>query len=499
LCHGKLATHLTRFWQYQNETQGEKNARSYRADAYRTLKGYAIRSTIVANKSTVSLDDILSALQTIVVSQNDITSRLAALENGATVKTAPIASQPTADAPQTAQRAARRQNAAQKNTAPKAPAGTLTGTVVRIARGGYGLLLNVNGAEMWANAPAKGKNNKKLPALFKDMTPGQSVTLTLDEFARVMPESVTASTTPAVKTPEPAVKTPTPAVKTPEPVSRTCKNVCPFCAGGHPGNYSVKEVTRRCLMTQFERETGLDADDNERAFVDWKETAPRQVFAKNATGSRFVGGPIGTTAPAVKTTPPISKVELAHRAQIAASATAHTDEPVAPAVAPSPVQTRNVSKLADGTFEVLLRQFPRKQTGMMMIWSADTFNGTGKNEGKGVWLTNIDETLYAKLVKFAPNDKLSITIKDGALAKAKRLDSIEKVSGVVPGVATSGRNDAPMQVTGTRQDDTKREAKAAARRSGARQTKATAGKPVYKCSGTAQHRTTCFGRCVNAA
>jgi hypothetical protein len=464
----------------------------------------------VANKSTVSLDDILAALQGIATVQNDLAARIAAIENGATIKTAPIASQPTADAPKTAQRAARRQNAAPKNTAPKAPAGTLTGTVVRIARGGYGLLVNVDGTEQWANAPAKGKNNKKLPALFKDMQAGQTVTLTLDEFARVMPESVTASTEPAVKIDEPTmaqtwapstVKSATsqrPAVKI-EPVSRTCKNVCPFCAGGHPGNYSVKEVTRRCLMTQFERETGLDADDNERAYVDWKEAAPRQVFAKNATGSRFVGGPTGATAPAVKTTPPISKVELAHRAQIAASATAHTDEPVAPAVAPSPVQTRNVSKLADGTFEVLLRQFPRKQTGMMMIWSADTFNGTGKNEGKGVWLTNIDETLYAKLVKFAPNDKLSITIKDGALAKAKRLDSIEKVSGVVPGVATSGRNDAPMQVTGTRQDDTKREAKAAARRSGARQTKATAGKPVYKCSGTAQHRTTCFGRCVNAA
>jgi hypothetical protein len=472
----------------------------------------------VAQKSTVSLDDILAALQSIatvqtnlVTAQTDLAARIAAIESGSAVKTVTAPSQPTADAPKTAQRAARRQNAAQKNTAPKAPAGTLTGTVVRIARGGYGLLVNVDGADMWANAPAKGKNNKKLPALFKDMTPGQSVTLTLDNLARVMPESVTASATPAVKIDEPTmaqtwapstVKSATsqrPAVKTPESVSRTCKNVCPFCAGGHPGNYSVKEVTRRCLMTQFERETGLDADDNERAYVDWKEAAPRQVFAKNATGSRFVGGPSGATAPAVKTTPPISKVELAHRAQIAASATAHTDEPVAPAVAPSPVQTRNVSKLADGTFEVLLRQFPRKQTGMMMIWSADTFNGTGKNEGKGVWLTNIDETLYAKLVKFAPNDKLSITIKDGALAKAKRLDSIEKVSGVVPGVKSSGRNDAPVQVTGTRQDDTKREAKAAARRSGARQTKATAGKPVYKCSGTAQHRTTCFGRCVNAA
>jgi hypothetical protein len=145
-------------------------------------------------KTTVSLDDILAALQGIATVQTDLAARIAAIESGSTVKTAPIASQPTADAPKTAQRAARRENA--KNTAPKAPAGTLNGTVVRIARGGYGLLVSVNGREMWANAPARGKNNKKLPALFANMQPGQSVTLTLDEYARVMPESVTASATP---------------------------------------------------------------------------------------------------------------------------------------------------------------------------------------------------------------------------------------------------------------------------------------------------------------
>jgi hypothetical protein len=442
------------------------------------------------NVKPITLDTILSVLQGIASNQNDLASRLAALENGTTVKTVTAPSQPTVDAPKTAQRAARRQNAAQKNTAPKAPAGTLNGTVVRVARGGYGLLVNVDGTEQWANAPVKGKNNKKLPALFKDMTPGQTVTLTLDENARVVSESVTASTEPAVKIDEPTmaqtwapstVKSATsqrPAVKTPESAVKTGQRggqPCPFCTGPTHAKESCEKVTLACAQQQFKNETGKSAIAAMIEFAAWYQSAPRQVFAHNATGSKFVGGPIGTTAPAVK-----------------------TDEPVAPTVAPSPVETRNVSNLSDGTFEVLLRQFPRKQTGMMMVWSADTFNGTGRNEGKGVWLTNIDETLYAKLVKFAPNDKLSITIKDGALVKAKRLDSIEKVSGVVPGVATSGRNDAPVQVTGTRQDDTKREAKQAACRSGARQTKPS-GKPVYKCSGTAQHRTTCFGRCVNAA
>jgi hypothetical protein len=404
------------------------------------LKGTRPGVTTVAQKSTVSLDDILAALQGIATVQTDLASRLAALENGATVKTAPTASQPTAEAPQTAQRAARRQNATcEKNTAPKAPAGTLTGTVIRVRPTGYNMLLNVDGQEMWANAPAKGKHNKKLPALFKDMQPGQNVTLTLDELSRVIPGSIAiASATPAVKTPEPAVKTPSPAVKT----GQRGGDPCQFCAGPTHAKEKCETVAMTCAQQQFTNETGKLASVAIMEFAAWFSAAPRQVCAKNSTGSRFVGGPSGATAPAVETAPTISKAELAHRAQIAASATDHSAEP---AVAPSPVETRNVSKLSDGTFEVLLRQFPRRRTGMMMVWSADTFNGTGRNEGKGVWLTNIDETLYAKLVKFAPNDKLSITIKDGALAKAKRLDSIEKVSGVVPGVATSGRTMPPCK------------------------------------------------------
>jgi hypothetical protein len=132
-------------------------------------------------------------LQGIATVQTDLAARIAAIENGATVKTAPIASQPTADAPKTAQRAARRENAAREEYRPKGAGrhaerhGCAYRTRwLRSAR-------QRQRPEMWANAPAKGKNNKKLPALFANMQPGQSVTLTLDEYARVMPESVTAS------------------------------------------------------------------------------------------------------------------------------------------------------------------------------------------------------------------------------------------------------------------------------------------------------------------
>jgi hypothetical protein len=67
----------------------------------------------------------------------------------------------------------------------------------------------------------------------------------------------------------------------------------------------VRKYTLACAQQQFKNETGTSAICADMIeFAAWYQSAPRQVFAHNATGSKFVGGPIGATAPAVKTPEP---------------------------------------------------------------------------------------------------------------------------------------------------------------------------------------------------
>jgi hypothetical protein len=132
-----------------------------------------------------------------------------------------------------------------------------------------------------------------------------------------------------------------------------------------------------CAQQQFTNETGKLASVAIMEFAAWFSAAPRQVCAKNATGSRFVGGPVGASAPVAQTGTTYNISDPTPQANGSIS------DP-GPSVAPSPVKYADiagtVARFPDGTFEVLLRQFPRKQTGMIMVWSADTFNGYGKNE-----------------------------------------------------------------------------------------------------------------------
>jgi hypothetical protein len=292
----------------------------------------------VANKTDAKLDAILAALTA-------LDSRVSAIE------TAPAPTVKT-ETP----RANRRQNRSTvksetpKNTAPKATSCVVSGTIIRFARNKYGALVQTDTGEKWANSQVRGAGRAILPSLLASFNVGDTLTVTVDEHGIIVPSETAKAEQPAVKTPRGRRATKTQIgdtgayiVETPAIVAQTAlvaptvkparqhNATCPICKGGDHKNYSIKQITRDCAAEQFKTATGLDADENMVEFATWFTAEPRLVFAKNATGSRFAGGPKNltvkpVTTPGIKTSgknqPPAPKSQPRDR-KVAAYRKAH--------------------------------------------------------------------------------------------------------------------------------------------------------------------------------
>lgn len=305
---------------------------------------------------------------------------------------------------------------------------------------------------------------------------------------------------------------------------------CVACGGRHTHD-SVQKRILECLSRQYTRETGSEPNGVlDATFTAWAqarmsapqtaqrhcawascsklfpvETGVQRVYCQECSERMIRETAVPQTAPVSAQdhpdvarcgqptkagTPCKSRVDGARVCLQHPPATIATPgERLAPRQESAPVVETRVSegKPADGKYTVELRQFPvaQKNVGKMVkVHALDGFQG---NDGTGRWLTKLGEGIYSKLAKMVIGDRLSITIKEGTVSKVKRIASIESDTGVVAGVKASGNGQPHKQVTGTRADDTKTEARAARRRAAAKAN----GSKLAKCSGTAQHRATC--------
>jgi hypothetical protein len=350
-------------------------------------------------------------------------SRLAALENGRTaLVTTPSAPKTQrrskASAPKTASRVANPEQA------PRASAGPVKGTLIRLGRNGYGALVNDSKVgPVWINAPKLLPGGKKgQPFTY---TAGAQVDVTVDDIGRVTGVARTKGQKSAARqevtatAPQEAPSTP----KTARPVYSRGGKGCPFCSGPTHGKDSCQKVTRDCLMRQFENETGQDLLVNPAAFAEWLNAAPRVVFAHNAEGKRLVGG--STAAPS------------APLANNAAPKTARRSKAAKPAQEAPTASVKAPGHKLDGTHRVMyVKAAQDASKRLVMLTNGDTFHGTGKNKGTGTWVT-VSEDLYGRLVQVEAGQWLQVTIEQGVLVKA------QKFGQTVPstaGLKTSGRN-----------------------------------------------------------
>lgn len=265
---------------------------------------------------------ILAAISETLTQQNAamtrefarINERLMILEsarqnpNNATNETALTASVRTGRAPSKTRRAASRKGTTVQATEkfPKATEQTVAGTVVRLARGGYGALIATDSGNVWINAPSYG-----LPFTY---AAGADISVSVDKFGRVSDlvgqKAPRKARNAAKRQNSAAVAAPsTPAASksretAPRTTTRASNGTCPVCNGNKHNNYGADEITDRCLQQQYLNETGRRYSDDFLAYAQWRVAAPRKVFAKNATGVRIVNGDVApASAPLATPTP----------------------------------------------------------------------------------------------------------------------------------------------------------------------------------------------------
>lgn len=410
---------------------------------------------------TQRIDAIEAAILSLSQSVSAIANMLSAQTS--TPQTATPATPRTSKATKNARHTARTQTTKNDQSAPKFPkanAGTITGTVVRHAggpRAGYGMLVATTSGEVWVNCVKAGGR----PALFLNIPVGATVSYDVNDAGYVagsepiapvgqqqtLPANTpkrrkaasqtmpTTTTVAALMTaPAPTLAPVTPSV----PVLGRVGKGCLMCAGNH-GNEGSQKRELECLeRIYFQQTTKVAGGIFDDAFTSWARSFQSVRPQTTDAAATVVPAASGVSTPVAPVATPASVVAPAA------------------SVAPNVVPT-----ITDGEHTVTLVGFPKTKTGMVKVHNATTFAG---KDGNGRWLTNLSATLYTKATHFTANDKLVVTIKGGVPTRIKRIAKIEADTGMVEGVKASGKNEAPVQVTRTKKDDTKTEAQRAARR-----------------------------------
>ena len=420
-----------------------------------------------------TLAQIIAALSETATAVQTLNARIDALTNPTVVPVASApqttvqTSTPSPTTPPTTPPTTRRRRQHATATAekyPKSTGGTVTGTVAQSARNGYGLCIETTTGRVWVNAVSKGVDARPI---FQDLKIGSAVSYDVSESGHVTTTLHQQDTAPATPTAAPdapkrrgrparaaALVTTPPVIATavqPSTIGVIGKG-CPTCGGNH-GNENMRARIDQCLTRVYTRETGAAVAMIDPTFEAWK--------LARLNGTAVQSTLVKTTTPPVTVSKPASmSVEslVAQGYVLATDMLAGCDEQFV-----SIPTSKRAVKITDGKFIVTLVKFA-KTTGREMIQVHNLTDGFVGNDGAGQWLPKMAPGIYSKLVTFSPNDRLAIVLKAGVLTKVTRVASIEKDSGVTPGIQGSGTAQPMIQVTGQRANDTKTEATAAARK-----------------------------------
>ena len=298
--------------------------------------------------------------------------------------------------------------------------------------------------------------------IFEGIPTGTRLKLTVDSESNkvvggeVLTPSQAAAAKPAkASKPAPVAPAPTPAPALATATDTAGSTVCGYCGvSRHNSHYSAKQVRRECAERQFLKETATVVDDAVPAsvltYALWLAEAPRTVFAATVKGHEVIGGPAVTppTPPAAAAPAPI----LAPAAKPASkpatlkggkAATVKADKAIIQAgaalvAAPAPTS-------ATGTWDGLFAQHASKTPGLFKFVTAQDMPGA---KGHGNWIVATDPTVVTGVLKAVVNDRVRVTLSD-ATAKTPVVTAFEILgtaaaeTGLVKGIATSGKQQAP--------------------------------------------------------
>lgn len=363
---------------------------------------------------------------------------------------------------------------------PKAPMGTITGTVVRHAggpRAGYGMLVKTpTNGDVWINCVKAGGR----PALFATIPVGATVEYAVNEAGYVVTDSTSpiippvgqqrtlpantpkrrkaaSQTTQHTTTVAALMTAPAPVMAPPAPTQKPVKlgetgKGCRMCGGNH-GNEGTQKRELECLERIYFQQTGKTAGGIfDAAFTVWTRD-----FAT-------VRSQTATAPHAAAAVAPVASVPVAPMASPVAGSESLNSPVAQSASAPSQPSTV-IPTITDGEHVVTLVGFPKTKTGMIKVHNATIFSG---KDGNGRWLTQMSPELYTKATHFTANDRLKVTVKGGIPTSIKRVSKIESDTGTAAGVKSSGKQEPPVQVTTVTKDDTRTEATRAAKKAARR-------------------------------
>ena len=294
--------------------------------------------------------------------------------------------------------------------------------------------------------------------IFEGIPTGTRLKLTVDSESNkvvggeVLTPSQAAAAKPAkASKPAPVAPAPTPAPALATTTDTAGSTVCGYCGvSRHNSHYSAKQVRRECAERQFLRETATVVDDAVPAsvltYALWLAEAPRTVFAATVKGHEVIGGP-ATPAPTPPTTPaaapaakPASKPATLKGGK---AATVKADKAIIQAgaalvAAPAPTS-------ATSTWDGLFAQHASKTPGLFKFVTGQDMPGA---KGHGNWIVATDPTVVTGVLKAVVNDRVRVTLSD-ATAKTPVVTAFEilgtaaQETGLVKGIATSGKQQAP--------------------------------------------------------